>query len=95
MKSLIARYRVNEDSVDAVKSLVREFVTKVKDNEPETLVYESYQLKDAQEFVHIMKFQSEVGKEFHKNTEWCKEFVEKLCLLCEVEPEFTELSSFY
>jgi quinol monooxygenase YgiN len=95
MISLIVKYKVKDDYVEIVKGLVRKFVTRVKDNEPETLVYESYQLEDKKEFVHFMKFQSREGEEFHRSTKWAKEFVDSLYPLCERKPEFIELDAFY
>ncbi len=96
MISVFVRYRVKEERIIEVKKLVREFVTKVKDNEPETLVYESYQLEnDEQEFVHFMKFATEESEEGHRNTEYMKRFRETLYLLCERVPEFVEMEGFY
>ena len=93
---MIIRYRVKKEFVEEAKKRIRGFVTKVKDNEPEILVYESFQSeKDPQEFVHHVKFQTEEAEKFHRRTDYYREFVEILYPLCEREPEFEKLVGFY
>ena len=96
MITLVVRYRVKKNMMEKAKGAIREFVTRVKDREPETLVYESYQLgKDDQEFVHVMKFANEEAEELHRESDYCKKFVEDLYPLCERKPEFEKLIGFY
>ena len=95
MISLIERYRVKKENIEEVKKEVRKFVTMVKDFEPEVLVHESYQLEDEQEFIHIVKFQNKEAKENHDETDWRKNFLDKINLLCERKIEEINLKSFY
>ena len=43
MITIITNYRIKKDLIDEAKSVIREFVTIVKDRESETIVYESFQ----------------------------------------------------
>jgi len=96
MISIFVRYRVKEGKIEDVKKIVREFVTKVKDNEPETLVYESYQLEDdEQEFAHFVKFATVKSEKNHNDTEYMKKFRKAASYLCERTLEFIKLEGFY
>ena len=96
MITVIAKYRVKKESAEEAKKLIRKFVTRVKDKEPETIVYESFQLKnDVCEFLNYMKFANAAAREFHQNTDYVKKFAKKLYPLCEKNPEFIQLEGFY
>ena len=53
----IAHYKVNAQAVDKVKEAIGEFVSYVKENEPDTLMYVAWQQKDdPTRLMHIFIF---------------------------------------
>ena len=46
MLHLIARFRSKEENIKSVKSLIKDFLEKIMENEPDTIYYESIQLDD-------------------------------------------------
>ena len=68
-----------------------EFIEAVKENEPGTLFYESYQGKGDLSFFHLMTFEDSVAEEMHRQTPHMATFVQKLYPNCEDEPGFVEL----
>ncbi|MFC1733457.1 putative quinol monooxygenase [candidate division KSB1 bacterium] len=92
MIHFIATYKVKEEKLEEVKNAIPDFVTAVRDNEPTTLYYSSYQKKEEPlSFVHLMSFENEDAKRFHENAEYTKKFMEFLCPECENPPEYIEL----
>lgn len=92
MITKIAVFKVKKDKLSVCKKAIKEFVEKVRENEPETLVYESYQKYDKVSFLHLMSFKDKKAEVFHRNTDWVKKFVDTLYPNCEEEPEFFELN---
>ena|SRR3989344_7931785 len=91
MINIIAQYKVRNDKLEVVKSAINEFVNSIKKNEPDTLVYESFQMPDKISFIHFMSFRDKDAEEKHRNTAHVKKFVELLYPNCDKEPEFTKL----
>ncbi|MBD3252761.1 hypothetical protein GF386_03460 [Candidatus Pacearchaeota archaeon] len=93
MKHKIVTYTAKPDKIEEVKKLVNQFVEYVKENEPETLVYECYQdKKDSSSFIQFMTFLSEEAEERHKNSGQCRRFVELLYGNLVEEPEFGDVN---
>ena len=88
---MMAIYQVKIDKIDEVRLAVSEFVDAVKENEPGTLFYESYQGKGDLSFFHLMTFEDGVAEELHRQTPHMATFVQKLYPNCEDEPAFVEL----
>ncbi len=88
---MMAIYQVKEDKVDDVRFAATEFVEAVKENEPGTLFYESYQGKGDLSFFHLMTFENKVAEELHRKTPHMTAFEVKLYPNCEDEPVFVEL----
>ena len=88
---MIALYQVKPGKVEDVRLAVTRFIAAVKEQEPGTLFYESYQGKDDLSFFHLMTFESPVAEELHRNTPHMAEFVRKLYPGCVEEPGFVEL----
>ncbi len=65
---MMAIYQAKEDKVDDVRLAVTEFIDAVKENEPGTLFYESYQGKEDLSFFHIMTFEDALAEELHRQT---------------------------
>ena len=89
----LVKYKVKSGSVETTRSLVRKFVNCIKENEPNTLVYNSYQdQEDNSVFIHVMIFIDEEAEELHRMTDYVKKFSEELYPECEIKPEFTNLN---
>jgi len=91
MIHLMAIYKVKEEKVAEVEQAVTEFVSAVKDNEPDALVYEAFRGKDDLSFFHIMTFAGDAGEEAHRSTPHMAKFVKTLYPNCTEEPAFVEL----
>ncbi len=82
----------NSENVEQVKTIIREFMLKVKQNEPDTLRYRSFQEKvSPRRFSHLVGFKNEQAEQIHKNSIYNKEFTSKLYPLCEALPKFIYL----
>jgi quinol monooxygenase YgiN len=88
---MMAIYRVKPENLDEIKEAVSEFVTAVKENEPEALFYESYRGIGDVSFFHVMTFEDAAAEEKHRSTPHMSTFVEKMYPCCEDEPGFVEL----
>ncbi len=86
-----AEYKIMPEKMDEALLAIREFVSKVHENEPETLVYEAYQ-KDYVSFIHFMAFKDKEAEERHRSSDYVKDFVVKLYQCCSADPVFTDLS---
>ena len=70
-----AHYRINAAAVDKVKAAIAEFVTYVGENEPEALMYTSWQeVDDPTKFVHLFIFVDEAAHEVHGRSEAVRRF---------------------
>ena len=70
-----AHYQVKAAAVDKVENAIDEFVRYVKDNEPGTLMYKSWQLvDDPTRFVHLFTFQDEAAHQAHGTSEAVRRF---------------------
>ncbi len=80
------------ESLDFVYEIINEFIKNIKQNEPGTFEYESFQYVDNERhFFHLMSFVDEKARMNHKNTSHCKEFVSKLYPLCNGRPKAIEV----
>ena len=83
-------YKVKKSAVEEAKNLVNEFIDGVRNNEPGTIIYHSFQdAEDPTSFIHVMTFKDADSEEQHKTSSYCQKFTESLYPLCEQEPEFT------
>ena len=86
-----ASFRVKPDAIEKAKQIIRRFISHVRDNEPETLLYQSWQkADDPAEFIHFMSFTDKIAEEHHRDTAYVEEFVAALYPLCEREPVFDD-----
>ena len=88
MLHLIARFRSKEENIKSVKSLIKDFLEKIMENEPDTIYYESIQLDDNVSFIHIITFRNEEAKKLHETSLYVAEFTKKVYPLLESEPIF-------
>lgn len=89
MQSVLVKFEVKKAALDKALILIRDFIAQVKQHEPDTLVYHSFQAEENPcEFVHVMSFLNEEAEERHRSSEYCEEFAEELFEICVGEPEF-------
>lgn len=87
MEHVIIPFRVKSDSLDEAERVIKKFVFAVRENEPDTLVYRSFQdSEDPCKFIHIMTFKDATAMEHHRQTPYCLEFVKALYPLCSEKP---------
>ncbi len=88
-------FQVEEKNIDDAKALIKNLISKIKENEPETIVYESMQLRnDPTSFIHFMIFADEDAHIKHRGAPYTIEFVKGLYGLCPNEPFPIFLDSF-
>lgn len=81
------------NSLETVKQIIKEFVVAIRQNEPNTLLYRSFQEVDnPYHFYHVMTFANAQAQQLHRNSSYCSSFVEKLYPLCSQSPEARSLS---
>lgn len=87
MKHVIIPFQVQPESVNEVKSIISSFISSIKKHEEGTLMYKSFhQEEKPTNFIHVMTFLDEDSLNTHKNTPYCKEFVDTLYPLCTEMP---------
>ncbi len=73
MMTFIARMKVVEGKEAEFVRLAKALTEKVRGNEPDTLTYEFYRLREPRAFAVIEAFTSEAAETAHQNTEYFKE----------------------
>jgi quinol monooxygenase YgiN len=90
MNCKTARFRVKPEELAECLAAIEEFVAAVGANEPDTLLYVSYQEQDdPTRFLHVFAFADQAAEEFHTKTPWVNAFVERLYPRCTETPVFT------
>ncbi len=88
MKHVVVPYTVKLESLENVKAIIGKFISAIKENEPKTLYYKSFQQSDSpKKFVHIMTFSDTQAEDYHKRSKHCREFTDALYPLCTVMPK--------
>jgi len=94
-ESAMVRFEVQEGKLDEAKAAIQEFVLNIRQKEEKTLYYSSYQENEnLLRFVHFMIFADSDSHQHHRNTEYVRNFVNKLYPICIKEPQPTFLSEF-
>jgi quinol monooxygenase YgiN len=71
----LARYTVNAAAIAAVRDAIEIFVAYVKENEPGTRVYASWQQRDdPTSFVHLFIFEDKAAHEVHGSSSAVRKF---------------------
>lgn len=74
MMTFIARMKVKEGREDEFIELAEKLTEKVRENEPGTLYYEFFRLRDEPDgFAVFEKFVDEAAEEAHRNTPYFEE----------------------
>lgn len=80
-------FQVREEKLEEAKEAIRKLIAGVRENEPETLLYKSLQLKnDPTSFVHFIIFANDEAHLKHRSAGYVMEFVKKIYELCPNEP---------
>jgi quinol monooxygenase YgiN len=70
-----AKFRVKPDAVPVCIAVIEDFITYIRENEPGTLKYESFQSRDdPTEFINVFIFVDENIRDLHANSEGVKKF---------------------
>ena len=70
-----AHYRVNAAAADKVRAAAEEFVAYVRDNEPGTRMYTSWQnVDDPTRFVHLFIFEDDAAHQIHGSSAAVRQF---------------------
>lgn len=88
-------FEVKDEYLENAETLIKSFLTKLKKEEPDTLLYRSLQDKKVlTKFVHYIIFRNQDAQESHRNSLHVKRFVEELYPLCKTIPVFNDLEIF-
>lgn len=80
-------------SLEDVKAIIQEFIVAIRQNEPDTLLYRSFQEVDnPYHFYHIMTFANVEAQHLHRNSSYCSQFVKQLYPLCNEAPTAKSLA---
>ncbi len=92
---MTARFEVQKDKLTHCEKTIEEFVSYVRENEPDTLLYTSLQDKEnPTRFLHYFIFHDEIAREIHSNSAAVNRFTETLYSNLVAPVEFTEYNSF-
>ena len=79
MMTFLAKMTVKEGREDDFVRLAKTLTEKVRANEPDTVAYEFFRLRDEERgYAVYEQFVSEAAEEAHQNTEYCKELAPDL-----------------
>ncbi len=71
------------NSLEDVKGIIQEFIVAIRQNEPDTLLYRSFQeMERPYHFYHIMTFVNAEAQQLHRDSTYCSHFVKQLYPLC-------------
>ena len=74
-----ASYRVQPQSLPKVKQAIDAYITYIRSNEPNTILYTSLQsAEDETAFLHVMGFKDAAAEEQHRMSEGTQRFVDIL-----------------
>ena len=93
MKSYKIEYTVKKSKIKSVIELVDKFIDGIRNNEPETIIYHSYQdTANTANFIHLMTFKNENAERLHRDSSYCQKFLEELVPYCEKTPEYIPMT---
>lgn len=88
MKHAMVAFAVASNGVDKAKTLISKYISEIREKEPRTLLYKSFQqADDDMRFIHVMAFEYEEAEKFHKETVHNRIFIEALYPLCTEMPK--------
>ena len=72
---MTAQWKCRPGAESKVEASLRQFVAAIKENEPDTRVYTALQqTEDPTSFMTYFIFDNQAAQEFHRTTDWMKEF---------------------
>ena len=87
----LANYRIDPESLEEVERAIKDFVSAIGKEEPET-VYEAYRITDDVSFVHLMAFPNREAERAHQVAPHTTRFVDILYPYCEEQPTFLDVT---
>lgn len=80
-------FQVKEEHLQEAKKTIRKLIASIRENEPDTLLYKSLQLKnDPTSFIHFIIFANDDAHMRHRSAPYVIEFVKKIYEYCPNEP---------
>src|SRR5690349_19749832 len=74
MITIFTPFQVDPDKLETAKACIAAFVSEIEKNEPQTLIYRSYQdQNDPLRFIHFMQFQDAAAHERHRSSSYVQE----------------------
>jgi quinol monooxygenase YgiN len=74
---MTAEWQCHPGSETKVKEALQVFVTAIQQNEPGTKIYTALQkAEDNTHFMTYFIFENEAARDFHRSTEWVKQFTD-------------------
>ena len=92
MINKLVKFKAKKENAEKVKDLIKEFLDKILENEPDTLYYECLQEENLVSFIHIITFRDEEARKYHGSTPYLKKYIDDLYPLLEAEPIFSDYS---
>lgn len=93
MVSVIIKFRVEQIHLSKAETIIKKFIANVLNNEPDTLLYKSFQMmEEPEKFIHVMTFKDEKAQEVHRNSDYCKNSLEELYPMCNDLPKASLLN---
>src|SRR5713226_798310 len=93
--AIMIPFDVKPGRLEAAQAAIREFVASIEKNEPDTILYRSYQgANDPAHFVHYMLFKDDAAHVKHRDSDYCAHFVKTLYPNCERNAVPTYLKLF-
>jgi len=86
--SFLARMTVKPDHEEEFLRLIRTLTEKVNANEPDTLYYRFFRLREDRQYVVMESFADEAAEDLHMNSDYLAETVPPLLECVEGDPPF-------
>jgi quinol monooxygenase YgiN len=75
MNHKTARFEVRPEGLEKCRQAIREFVTHIRQNEPDTKLYLSLESSDKPgSFLHVMMFADDAAEQRHAQSDACRRF---------------------
>ena len=74
-----AHWKCRPGSEELVRDALKEFVTAVRENEPQTRIYTALQQEgDPAACMTYFIFENDAARAFHRSTEWVRKFTDQI-----------------
>ena len=90
MSNVIVQYSIKPEHVAENERLIAAVYDELNATKPEGIQYSAFLLEDGVTFVHVGRFEDEVAKEAHANTDAFRTFQQDIDTRFATKPTFTE-----